>query len=319
MTRSSLLPWVLCVLSTCVAAQSYPTKPIRVVIPYAPGGGVDRMGRLMAPILGNSLGQPVIIENQGGAATMIGTSMVGRAPADGHTLLFTTNGFSVNVLVHTAPSYKVEEFVAVAPVAVFGYVLGVTPGLPVRNIQEFIAYAKKEPAKVNAGAVGAGSAMHLLNERFETLGGIVVPEVHYRGLAPALTDLMGGQVQMLFDTIGTTARQVKGGKVRALAVTSPERSPLIPDVPTFREAGMPGMTQLGWQGVFAPMGTPNAVVDRLNREIVKIATSAEIRAHFDPEGLSPLDLSREAFAKFVREDAAPWERIVKALGIKMPE
>ncbi len=297
-------------------AQSYPTKPIRVVIPYAPAGGVDRMGRLMAQPLAAALGQPVIIENQGGAATMIGTSMVARAAPDGHTLLFTTNGFSVNVLVQKNSSYKLDEFVAVAPVAVFGYVFVVSPDMPARTVQEFIAYAKKEPAKVNAGAVGAGSAMHLLNERFETLAGISVPDVHYRGLAPALTDLMGGQVQMLFDTIGTSARQVKGGKVRALAVTSPERSPLIPDVPTFREAGLGGMTQLGWQGVFAPIGTPNAVVDRLNREIVTIASSAEIRAHFDPEGLSPLDLSREAFAKFVRDDAAPWERIVKALGIK---
>jgi tripartite-type tricarboxylate transporter receptor subunit TctC len=295
-------------VSLSVFAQSYPSKPIRVVIPYAPGGGVDRMGRLMAPLLGNALGQPVIIENQGGAATMIGTSMVGRAPADGHTLLFTTNGFSVNVLVHPSPSYKVEEFVAVAPVAVFAYILGVNPNVPARNVQEFIAWAKKEPAKVNAGAVGQGSAMHLLNERFETLSGIVVPEVHYRGLAPALADLMGGQVQML-----------KGGKVRGLAVTSPERSPLVPEVPTFREAGIPGMTQLGWQGVFAPLATPIPVVDRLNREIVKIATSPEIRVHFEPEGLSPLDLSREAFGKFVRDDAAPWERIVKALGIKMTE
>lgn len=316
--KASILSAAMLGVAACAAmAQSYPTKPIRMVIPYAPGGGVDRMGRLMAQPMSAALGQPVIIENQGGAATMIGTSMVARAAADGHTLLFTTNGFSVNVLVQKAPSYKLEEFVAVAPVAVFGYVFVVNPEMPARTMREFIAYAKKEPAKVNAGAVGAGSAMHLLNERFETLAGIVVPDVHYRGLAPALTDLMGGQVQMLFDTIGTSARQVKGGKIRALAVTSPERSPLLPDVPTFREAGLPGMTQLGWQGVFAPTGTPNAVVDRLNREIVTIASSAEIRGHFDPEGLSPMDLSREAFAKFVREDAAPWEKIVKALGIKI--
>jgi tripartite-type tricarboxylate transporter receptor subunit TctC len=302
--------------SFCVVAQSYPSRAVRVVVPYPAGGGIDRLARLLAPGLSSALGQPMVIENQGGGATMIGTGAVARAPADGYTLLFTSNGFAVNVLLQKSPSYKVEDFVAVAPVAAFPYVLTVTPSFPPRSVQELIDYARREPAKVNAATVGQGSAIHLLNERFEGLAGVAIADVHYRGTAPALTDLMSGQVQILFDTVGTAARQVRSGKIRALAVTSAERSALLPDVPTFREAGLPGMTQLGWQGVFAPSGTPAPIVDRLNREIVNAASASDIRARFEPDGLSPLRLTREEFAKFVREDGALWERIIKTLNIQ---
>ena len=309
---------MLCAFALGATAQStFPTKPVRIVVPYAPGGGVDRMARLLARPLSTALGQSVIVENLGGAATVIGTTAVGRSAPDGHTLLLTTNGFTVNILVKKKPGYDVDNFVAVAPVAVFSYVLGIYPKVPAKTLKEFTDYARREPDKVNAGAVGAGSAMHLLNERFETLTRLSIPDIHYRGLAPALADLMGGHVQMLFDTIGTTARQSKAGKVRVLAVTSPTRAALLPDVPTFRELGMDGMTQLGWQGIFAPLGTPVPVVDRLNREIVRIAGSSDIRARFAPEGLSPLDLTRVEFAKFVRDDAAPWKNIVKALNIQI--
>lgn len=317
MIQRAMAAMFLCAAAFCATAQSYPSRPVRVVVPYPAGGGIDRLARLLAPQLSVALGQPVVIENQGGGATMIGTGAVARAAPDGYMLLFTTNGFAVNVLLQKSPSYKVEDFIAVAAVAAFPYVLTITPSFPARSVQELVDYARREPAKVNAATVGPGSAIHLLNERFESLTGVVIADVHYRGTAPALTDLMAGQVQMLFDTMGTAARQVRSGKIRALAVTSAERSALLPEVPTFRELGLPGMTQSGWMGFFAPAGTPAPIVERLNREIVNAASGNEIRARFEPDGLSALRLSREEFAKFVRDDAAPWERIVKALNIQI--
>jgi tripartite-type tricarboxylate transporter receptor subunit TctC len=297
--------------------QGWPAKPIRVIVPYPAGGSTDQMMRLVAPRVSAALGQPVVVENQGGGATMIGTGAVARSAPDGYTLLATANVFAVNVMLHKAPSYKVDDFVPVAPIAGYPYVLTVHPSVPARTVQELIEYAKREPDKVNAASLGPGGVTHLLNERFEALAGVKIADIHYRGSAPALTDLLAGQVQMYFDTVVTAMPQIRGGKVRVLGVTTEERSPLLPDVPTFKEVGLPGMTQRGWFGVFAPAGTPKPIVDRLNREVLAAAASDEARARFERDGLTAMQLTPEQFAAFIREDAAPWERTLKALNIQV--
>ncbi len=315
--RRALAAIILSTTVLAAAAQTYPTKPIRIIVPYPAGGGIDLAARLIASPLSASLGQPVVVENQGGAATMIGTSAVARAAPDGYTLLLTSNGFAVNVMLYKAPSYKVDDFVAVSPVAMFSYVLSVNPSLPVRSVRDLIDYAHREPGKLNAGSIGPGSAIHLLNERLASVAGVSITSVHYRGTAQALNDLVAGQIQILIDPIVTAAAQARSGKTRALAVSSAERSKLLPEVPTFQEAGFPAMTQSGWTGVFAPVHTPAPVVARLNREVFNAATSADVRARFERDGNVPMRMSPEAFAAFVREDAEPWERSLKNLNIQL--
>ena len=314
-----MLRLLLILLLACgaAAAQTFPSKPVRLIVPYPAGGSTDQMARMIAPRLSSALGQAVVVENQGGGATMIGTGAAARSPADGHTLLVTANVFAVNTLLHKAPSYKVEDFAPVAGIASYPYVLTVHPALPARSLAELVAFAKREPAKVNAVSLGPGGVTHLMNERFEALAGVKITDIHYRGSAPAITDLLSGQVQMYFDTVVTAMPQIRAGKLRALAVSVEERSPLLPEVPTFRESGYPGMTQRGWFGVFAPAATPRAVVERLNREVLAASAADEARARFERDGLERMAFTPEAFDAFIKEDLAPWARALKALNIQL--
>lgn len=311
--------WFSMLAAAVVAAnaQAFPTKPVKMIVPYPAGGSTDQMARMIAPRMAAALGQPVIIENQGGGATMIGSGAAARAPADGHTLLVTANVFAVNTLLHKAPSYKVEDFIPVAGIASYPYVLTVHPSVPAKNVAELIDFAKREPAKTNAVSLGPGGVTHLLNERFEALAGVKITDIHYRGSAPAITDLLSGQVQMYFDTVVTAMPQIRAGKLRALAVSTEERSALLPDVPTFKEAGYPGMTQRGWFGVFAPAATPQAVVARLNKEVLAATAAEEARARFERDGLTRMTFAPEQFAAFIKDDVAPWARTLKALNIQV--
>jgi tripartite-type tricarboxylate transporter receptor subunit TctC len=296
-------------------AQSYPAKPIRMIVPYPAGGSTDQMARMMAPRMSSALGQPVIIENQGGGATMIGTGAAARAPADGYTLLATSNVFAVNTLLHKSPSYKVEDFIPVAGIASYPYVLTVHPSVPAKTVKELVDFAKREPAKVNAVSLGPGGVTHLLNERFEALAGVQITDIHYRGSAPAITDLLSGQVQMYFDSMVTAMPPIRAGKLRPLAVSTEERSALLPEVPTFKEAGYAGMTQRGWFGVFVPAGTPRAIVERLNNEVLAATAADEAKARFERDGLTRMIFSPEQFDAFIKDDVAPWARALKVLNI----
>jgi tripartite-type tricarboxylate transporter receptor subunit TctC len=299
------------------AAQPFPSRPVRLIVPYPAGGSTDQMARMISPRLAAALGQPVIIENQGGGATMIGTGAAAGSPADGHTLLVTANVFAVNTLLHKAPSYKVDDFVPVAGIASYPYVLTVYPSVPARSVAELVEHAKREPAKVNAVSLGPGGVTHLMNERFEALAGVKIADIHYRGSAPAITDLLSGQVQMYFDTVVTAMPQLRAGKLRALAVSTEQRSPLLPEVPTFRESGYPAMTQRGWFGVFAPTGTPRPVVERLSREVLAATAADDAKARFERDGLERMTFTPDAFDAFIREDLAPWARALKALNIQL--
>lgn len=302
--------------AACALAQPFPSKPVKLIVPYPAGGSTDQMARMIAPRLSGALGQPVVVENLSGGATMIGTGAAARAAADGHTLLVTANVFAVNTLLHHAPSYKVEDFIPVAGIAAYPYVLTVHPQVPAKNVAELVDYARREPAKVNAVSLGPGGVTHLLTERFEALAGVRIADIHYRGSAPALTDLLSGQVQMFFDTVVTAMPQIRAGKLRALAVSTAERSALLPEVPTFREAGYPGMTQLGWFGVFAPASTPREVVERLNREVLAATAADEARERFARDGLTRMTFTPAQFDAFIKEDVAPWARTLKELNIR---
>ncbi len=316
MTHIKWLLACMVLVASTATAQSWPAKPVRVIVPYPAGGSTDQMMRLISPKLSAALGQPIIIENQGGGATMIGTGAVARAAPDGYTLLVTANAIMLNVMLTQAPSYKMDDFVPVAAIAGYPYVLTVNPAVPAKTVRELIDYAKREPAKLNAVSLGLGGGTHLINERFEALAGVAITDIHYRGSAPALTDLLSGQVQMFFDTVVTAMPQVRAGKLRALGVTSEERSSLLPDVPTFKEIGFPGMTMRGWFAMFAPAGTPRAIVDRLNHAVLAAVASEEAKTRFATDGLTPMPYTPEQFAAFIKEDAAPWERTLKALKIQ---
>ena len=312
-----LLLLILAAVAVSAAAQTYPSKPIRLIVPYPAGGSTDQMARLIAPRMAAALGQPIVIENQGGGATMIGTGAAARTAPDGHTLLATANVFAVNTLLHRSPSYKVEDFTPVAGIASYPYVLTVHPSVPAKNVAELVEFARREPARLNAVSLGPGGVTHLMNERFEALAGVQITDIHYRGSAPAITDLLAGQVQMYFDTVVTAMPQLRAGKLRALAVSTEQRAPLLPEVPTFREAGYPGMTQRGWFGVFVPAGTPRPIVERLHKEVLAATGAEEARARFERDGLERMTFGPAQFEAFIKEDVAPWARALKALNIQV--
>lgn len=315
--RAVIFGLFLLVAAAQALAQDFPSKAVRLIVPYPAGGSTDQMARMIAPRMAAALGQPVLVENQGGGATMIGSGSAARAAPDGHTLLVTANVFAVNTLLHKAPSYKVQDFAPVAGIASYPYVLTVHPSVPASSVAELVAHAKRSPEKMNAVSLGPGGVTHLLNERFEALAGVRIADIHYRGSAPAITDLLSGQVQMYFDTVVTAMPQIRAGKLRALAVSTEERSPLLPHVPTFKEAGYAGMTQRGWFGVFAPAATPRAIVERLNQEVLAATAADEAKARFERDGLERLTFTPAQFDSFIKEDVAPWARTLKALNIQV--
>lgn len=309
------------ILGLCMAgsaiAQAFPSKPIRLIVPYAPGGSSDQIARLVAVPMSKSLGVPVVVENLAGGNTMIGAGAAARAVPDGHTLMVNGVAFSVNVLVTKSPSYQTDDFIPVASLIKFPYVLSVNTTVPATNVAELVAFAKKEPNNVNAVSLGTGGVTHLLNERFASAVGVPITSVPYRGSAPALTDLLAGQVQFYIDATVSSIQHIRAGKLRPLAVTTDERSALLPNVPTFKELGYPGMTQEGFFGVFAPKGTPQAVVDRVNAEVIKALASPEAVALFERDGLKAPAYTPKQFADFIKKDGAVWAETIKPLKIQL--
>lgn len=306
-------------LAALAQAQDWPAKPVRIIVPYPAGGVTDVVTRQVAARLATQLGQPVLVDNRSGGATMIGTGAAARSAPDGYTLLATANVFAVNVILRKTPSYRVEDFVPVVPFGGYAYALAVHPSAPAKNVAELVAWAKREPAKVNAVSLGPGGVTHLLTERFEALAGVGIVDIHYRGGGPAMADLLANQVQMFFDTLATALPHHRSGAARILAISTEDRSPLVPDVPTFREIGYPGMTQRGWLGLFAPAGTPRPIVERLNREVRAALGTDELKARMAADGFVPMPFSPEQFGAFIREDLAPWERTIRALNLTVED
>ena len=301
-------------------AQQYPTKPIRLIIPFPPGGPRDIQARLIGPKLTEAWGQPVVIDNRAGANGIIGTELAAKAPPDGHTLLMISAGFaSAELLYGKLPYHPLRDFVPVTLLTRGPGILVVNNALPVKSVKELIALARAKPGQLHYGSAGTGAPSHLSMELLAAMTGTQFTHVPYKGMAPALTDVIGGQIHMSLPTIPGGLPHAQSGRVRALGVTGAARSPAAPEVPTIAEAGVAGFEASNWYGLAAPAGTPRAIVTRLNQEIARILVLPDVRAKLLAIGMETESVSPEAFGEFMKDDAAKWGRVITAVGMRMED
>jgi tripartite-type tricarboxylate transporter receptor subunit TctC len=294
---------------------AYPTKPVRIVVPTGAGGITDIVARIVAARLTDRMGQTFLIDNKAGAGGIIGTEVVARAPADGYTLLMVFPSHPVNpALKLHLPYDTIRDFAPVTTLTTVSLVLLVPPSLPAKDVKELIALAKRE--RVTYASVGSGSLAHLGAELFRSKAGIELTHVPYRSAPAAQQALMGGEVSMFFDTPITAVPLVKDGRLRALGVSTRTRSPLMPDVPTIEEAGVPGYEVLGWNGILAPAATPRPIVERLNREIRAVLDEPEVKQKLAQQGADPAPTDPESFARLIRDDVAKWADVIRSAGIQ---
>jgi tripartite-type tricarboxylate transporter receptor subunit TctC len=303
---------LLAALSIGAEAQSYPTKPVRMIVPYAAGGGVDILGRVIGGKLTETLGQQVIVENRAGGGTIIGSDAVARAPADGYTLLFTNAALAASPALHDKLPYDtLKAFAPIAAVAGSYNVLVVHPSLPAKSVKELVALARAKPGRLNYASGGVGSAIHLAMELFKSAAGIDVVHIPYKGAAPALTDVVGGQVLMMFATPPASAGYIKAGRLRALGASSPKRLAILPDVPTIAESGYPGFEANNWYGVLAPANTPAAIVSRLNRDVNAILAMHDIGERIASLGAEPAGGTPAQFDDRLRKEVVKWQKVLR--------
>lgn len=302
-----------------LANQPFPAKQIRFVVPYPPGGPLDTVARLLGQKVGASIKRPVVVENVPGAGGNIGASVVARAAPDGHTILMgAVATHAINPTLYPNIPYNAEkDFIAVTQVATTPNVLVVNPGVEANTVAEFVKLAKSKPGKLNFGSGSTGSAGHLAGELFKTMAGVDMAHIPYKGAAAAMQDLIGGRVDLMFDNFASSLAQVKGGRVRALAVTTAKRTALAPELPTIAEAGLPGFDISTWFGIFVPAGTPKATVDRLYDEFAKALNAPDVREKMFALGAEPVASRPEDFAAFVKAEAAKYAKLVKASGAKV--
>ena len=298
-------------------AQSYPARPIRMIVAYPPGGGTDIVGRMMGQKLGENLGQTVVVDNRGGATGNIGTEIAARATADGYTLLMgnvAPNAINVS-LFKKLPFDPVKDFAPVSLVAVTPNILVVQPSSPVKTVKDLIALAKSKPGTLNFPSAGVGSSSHLAGEMLKSMAGIDMVHVPYKGGGPALVALLSGQVQLMFATLPAAMPHVKSGKLRPVAVTTSHRSQALPELPTIAESGVPGYEAATWYGLLAPAGTPKAIVDRLHAEIVKILAT-DTRQRLAAQGFEPAGTTPAEFAGYIKSEIVKWGKVIKDAGIR---
>ena len=319
MIRRPFLALAALLFSTTAFSQAFPGKPIRIVVPFAPGGNVDITARLVAPGLQQELGQPVIVENKPGAGGTIGADQVVKSPPDGYTLLMGSNStFSVAPSLYTKIPYNpLKDFAPVISLAAAPFVLVTNPNVAAKDARALVALAKAEPRKLTMSSAGTGSSNHLVGELFQEISGARFTHVPYKGSGQALTDLMGGQVNLHFDQITSAASHIQGGKLRALLVTAPRRVPMLPDVPTAAEAGYPAFEATNVTGLIAPAGTPREVIERLNAAAQKVLAQPGVKAKFAEIGAETTGGTPEQFATYIREDLSKWTRIVKDANVKV--
>jgi len=309
---------LLCALPLLAAADTYPSKPIRFVVPYPAGGPLDTIARLLGQKVSESVKQPVVVDNKPGAGGNIGADAVAKSPADGYTILMgAVATHAINPTLYASIPYDpVRDFIPVTQVASTPNVLVVNPSVPAASVREFIAYAKANPGKLNFGSGSTGSAGHLAGELFKTQAGVEMTHVPYKGAAPAMNDLVGGQIQLMFDNLASSLGQVKAGRVRALAVTTARRTSLAPDLPTIAESGLPGFDINTWFGIFVPANTPREVVERLHAEFTRALALPDVKERMLALGAEPVGSRPDEFAAYIRAEGEKYARVIKASGAK---
>jgi tripartite-type tricarboxylate transporter receptor subunit TctC len=305
-------------LSQQAHAQNYPTRPVKIVVPFATGGPADNYARFIAQRLQDSLGQTFVVDNKPGAGSVIGTDLAAKATPDGYTLLLMSNTQTVNeTLIPNKPYGLMKDFVGVAPINYSDLVLVVNPSKGMNTLADVIRVARAQPGKLNYASSGPGTPYHMAGELFKSLAKIDVVHVPYKGSSGARTDVLAGQVDMMFDAVTTMTEQVKAGKVKAVGTTGRVRSDVLPDVPTLNENGVAGYEATIWLGLMAPKGTPKAIVDRLNEAVSKIAAQADVKQQWAKQGAAPIILNPTQFDKYLQDDIAKWAGVIKSANIKL--
>ncbi len=300
------------------AAQAYPSRSVKIVVPFAVGGPADVYARFIAQRLTDTMGQSFVVDNKPGAGSVIGTDLAAKSPADGYTLLLMSNTHTVNeTLIPTKPFALMRDFVAVAPINYSDLVLVANPKVAANNLKDLLTFAKANPGKLNYASSGPGTPYHMAGELLKSMADINVVHVPYKGSLGARTDVIGGQVDLMFDAVTTMTEQVRGGKVKALATTGLKRSDVMPEVPTLTEAGVAGYETTIWLGLMAPTGTPKAVVDKLNEAVSKIASQADVKATWTKQGAAPMVMNPTVFDKYMRDDITKWAGVIKKANIKL--
>jgi tripartite-type tricarboxylate transporter receptor subunit TctC len=313
----ALLGLILLCFGMSAWSQGYPSRPVRIVVPYGVGGSADVYGRFLGAKLQDSLGQPVIIENRPGGGSIVGTDFVAKSPPDGHTLLMMSNTHTVNeTLIPKKPFELMRDLAPITGVSYSDLLMVIHPSVPAKSLKEFIALAKSKPGELNYASSGNGTPYHMAGELFKSMAGVSLVHIPHKGSDQARASILGGQVQMMFDAVPTMAANARAGKVRALATSGSKRSPVTPDIPTLSEAGVPGYDSGIWLGLMAPAGTPRPVRERLNAEVNKIIGSAEVRETWLKQGTFPMGMSIDQFDKFLGEEIIKWRKVVQVSGAK---
>jgi tripartite-type tricarboxylate transporter receptor subunit TctC len=309
---------VLAALAATPVRAEYPAKIIKIVVPFASGGGTDIIARTLAQEISSDLGKPVVIENKPGAGTVIGTQTVATSEPDGYTLLLASFAHAVNPSLNSKlPFDPRKDFAAVSLIARSLNIVVVNPASKIKSIADLIAEAKANPAKLNYGTFGTGTSAHLAGELFKSMANVNLTTVAYRGAAPAITDLLGGQIDVIFTTVASAASLVGGGQLRALAVTTAGRSPAFPDLPTVAESGVPGYAAESWYGLYAPARTPAPIIERLNKAVAKAVQAAAFKRLESNEGLIMVGSSPEEFDRYVQDEEVRWRKLIKEANIKV--
>ncbi len=309
-------------LSPCMAqaqgSESYPARPVRIVIGLAPGGGTDIQARLFAQKLSENLARPFVVENRAGAGGTIAYALAAKSPPDGYTLLGITSGYTITPAVYAKLPYDpVKDFAPISLVVQAPFLLLTHPSLPVKSVKDLLALVRARPGVIDCASAGYGSSTHMAFELFKAMAGVKITHIPYKGTGPALIDTMSGQVQMIFGNVLSTMASVKSGRLKALAVTTAQRSKVLPDLPTIAESGVPGYENSTWFGLLAPAGTLPAVLSRLNAELVKISKSPDVIERLAPDGGESVGGTSEQFARLIVTEMARWSQLIKAAGIKV--
>ncbi|HEY9447203.1 MAG TPA: tripartite tricarboxylate transporter substrate binding protein [Burkholderiales bacterium] len=305
--------------TACAAADGYPDKPIRLIVPVPAGGTPDVVARMVTPGLSSALGQQFVVDNRGGAGGLIGAELAARATPDGYTLLLSSPG-PLTILPHLQKKIAYDplrDFVPIGLISVGPFLLITHPSVPAKSVKELIALAKAEPGKLNYASAGNGAANHLAMELFKTMAGVDITHVPYKGAPQAVTDVLAGHMNMMFNSIAPVIQHIRAGRVRVLGIGSAKRSPQLPDVPTIGEAGVPGYEAVSWFGLLAPANTPKPIVTQLNRVLAQVVHKPETRVQFEAQGADPVGSSPEEFAALIRRESARYAKVVKSSGAKV--